>query len=102
MQVEANAANFEQMISGGGPVLVKFYNSSCPHCKHVDRLLQQLEQQTGGRVKIVKTKDPSILQHFNVTTVPTVTFINDNQHVQTWRGNPGNVQQYLNVIQDYV
>ena len=102
MQIEANAANFEQMISGGGPVMVKFYSATCPHCKHVDRLLKQLDQQTGGKIKIVKTKDPALLQEFGVNTVPSVTFIHDNQHIQTVNGNPGNVQHYLSIVQDYV
>ena len=67
-------ADFESEVLGSKePVLVDFYTDSCPPCRAMGPVLQELEVEASGKYKIVKVDAGMELQlasTFRVSAVP--------------------------------
>lgn len=66
-------------------VLLDFHAPWCGPCKKVVPVLQQLKQQYGNKLVIVKINvdkaEDVLTQHFQVKSVPTFIFVKNNQVV---------------------
>lgn len=78
--------NFQQLINGDKPVLVDFTATWCGPCKMMAPILQQVKEQVGDSVTILKVdvdKNPQAAQSFQIQGVPTLILFRKGQPV--WR-----------------
>jgi putative thioredoxin len=92
MTVDTTLATFEQDViaaSRNVPVLVDFWAPWCGPCKVLGPLLEKVEQEYGGRIKLAKVnsdENPELSQHFGVRSIPHVIAFVDGQPVDQFIG----------------
>jgi thioredoxin-like negative regulator of GroEL len=71
--------NFEEKeeweFSGKIPCIIDFYDDSCPPCKAIEPLLNDLSQEYDGRVDFLKVdikKEEKLARELGVTNLPTL------------------------------
>ena len=75
MQTTNNKESFGELIKGNQPVLVDFTATWCGPCKMMKPVLEQLHQQMGDKVRIIKIdidQSPSAASAYQVQSVPTL------------------------------
>lgn len=68
---------FDEVVGYGRPVIVEFYTTSCPVCKKMTPIVEDLSADLSGRVKVVKvnTRESARLSaQFEITNVPTFVY----------------------------
>jgi thioredoxin 1 len=79
------AADIEsEVLRSSIPVIVDFYQASCPPCRALEPRLERVADQYRGRVKVYRVDlevDMPAAEHFRVTSVPTVIVLRDAQEV---------------------
>lgn len=71
------------------PVVLDFWAPWCGPCKTLGPMLEKLEQQYGGRFRLVKVDtdaQPELAQHFRIRSIPTVFGIVNGQPVDQFQG----------------
>lgn len=71
----SNAETFGSIINGETPVLVDFFAEWCGPCKMMPPILQQVHQQMGDKVRIIKIdvdRNQQLASELNVSSVPTL------------------------------
>ena len=71
------------------PVVLDFWAPWCGPCKTLGPMLEKLEQQYGGRFKLVKVDtdaQPELAQHFRIRSIPTVYGFVNGQPVDQFQG----------------
>ncbi|MBS1261458.1 MAG: Thioredoxin 1 [Calditrichaeota bacterium] len=66
-----------EVLQADQPVVVDFGATWCGPCKKLDPLIEQLEQEYAGRVKVRKVdvgEAPQVAQRYRVLSVPRVLF----------------------------
>lgn len=79
-------SSFSKIVSSESPVLVDFYADWCGPCKVLAPILEQVKQELGDSVKIVKIdvdKNQSIAAKYQVRGVPTMMLFKNGK--QLWR-----------------
>ncbi len=79
-------SKFSDIINGPEPVLVDFFATWCGPCKSLAPILEQLKQEMGGKIRIIKVdvdKNPAAAQKFQVRGVPTMVLYKNGK--QLWR-----------------
>jgi thioredoxin 1 len=96
--------SFSEIINGNTPVLVDFFAEWCGPCKMMKPVLEQLHQQMGDQVRILKIdidKSPAAANAYQVQSVPTLMLFQKGKSL--WRQS-GVLQtaQLKNIIQQYI
>ena len=97
-------ANFQEIIASDKPVLIDFSAEWCGPCKMMPPILQQVKNEMGDKVTVIKIdvdKNPQVANAYHVQSVPTLIIFKNSQTI--WR-QAGVVQapQLLQVLQQYI
>ncbi|TLF47083.1 thioredoxin [Maribacter aurantiacus] len=79
-------SSFKNIVDSDVPVLVDFYADWCGPCKMLAPILQQVKDDLGDRLKIVKIdvdKNQKLATKYNVRGVPTMMLFKNGK--QLWR-----------------
>lgn len=88
--------SFQDIVNGGAPTLVDFFATWCGPCKAMQPLLDQLKNDMGEKVRIVKIdidKNPDAAEKFKVRGVPTFVLFKSGEII--WRQSGGMPLQTL-------
>jgi thioredoxin 1 len=83
-------ANFaSDVLQSDKPVLVDFWAEWCAPCRKVEPLLEEIANEMGDKVRIVKLnidENPETARAYRVMSVPTLTVFKNGQPVQSIAG----------------
>ncbi|MBP1561409.1 MAG: thioredoxin [Oscillospiraceae bacterium] len=90
MAVRVNGENFEAEVLGADKaVIADFYSDSCVPCKRLSPVLAEIEEEYGGKVKLVKINinfDAELAEKYEVQTVPTLVFFKNGAEASRQSG----------------
>jgi thioredoxin 1 len=88
--VEVNEKNFKsEVLEAEGPVLVDFGAVWCGPCKMLDPLVEEMAEDWGESVKVVKLdidNNVNVAMSFQVMSVPTLMLFKDGEPVERMTG----------------
>lgn len=97
-------STFKEIIQSKKPVLVDFFATWCGPCKMMTPILQQLKQDIGDAITIIKVdvdKQPQAAQSLGIQGVPTLMVFQNGE--MKWRQSGViNAQQLKQVLQPYM
>lgn len=70
----------EEVLKADKPVIVDFYADWCMPCKIMSPVLETLDKEQAGKIKIVKLnvdENPEITMKHRVSSIPTLIFFVD-------------------------
>lgn len=82
--LHATDATFTQEVEQEGLVLADFWAPWCGPCKMLAPILDELDQTSGDKVKIVKInvdENPETAGKFNVMSIPTMVLFKNGEPV---------------------
>ena len=83
--------NFDsEVLSAAGPVVVDFWAEWCGPCKAMSPLVDQLADELGEKIKVVKVnidESPNAPTKYGVRGIPTFMVFRDGQVVDTRVGS---------------
>jgi len=88
--------SFQDIVNGEVPTLVDFFATWCGPCKAMQPVLDQLKNDMGENVRIIKIdvdKNPQAADKFKVRGVPTFVLFKDGEIM--WRQSGGMPLQTL-------
>jgi len=83
-------SSFQEIINSNQPTLVDFHATWCGPCKAMAPVLDQLKNEFGGAVRVLKIdvdKNQALANQLNVRGVPTFVLYKSGQIV--WRQSGG-------------
>ena len=101
--IPVNEQNFEEeVLNHEDTVLVDFYTSTCPPCKMMAPVLDQLAEELSDTVKIVKidaSENQLLVEKFQVNSVPTFILMKDGIASKTRSGAlpPSQLKSWMEV-----
>jgi len=78
-----------EVLQSDKPVLVDFWAEWCAPCRKVEPLLEEIAQEMGDKVTVVKLnidENPETARAYQVMSVPTLTVFKGGQPVQSVAG----------------
>ncbi|MDQ7907039.1 thioredoxin [Phytohabitans sp. ZYX-F-186] len=84
-----DASFTSDVLQSETPVLVDFWAEWCAPCKKVSPLLEEIANEMGDRVRIVKVnidENPETARAYRIMSVPTLTVFKGGQPVQSVAG----------------
>jgi thioredoxin 1 len=82
----ASVADFEnRVLRATKPVLVDFYSDSCPPCRKLAPIIEQLARQYEGRAVVCKVdvaRLPQLATRYGIEGIPTVLFFKNGREVR--------------------
>ncbi len=96
--------NFNELIHSDTPVLVDFHATWCGPCKTMAPVLEQLKEELGEKLRIIKVdvdKNTKAAVHYQVRGVPTFILFKNGEIL--WR-EAGVIakHEFLNVISKHL
>ena len=101
MAVKKNFASFDDLIANSNtPVLVTFYTTGCSYCQMFSPILEQVKNQMGDRLKIVKINTanyPKLASQYEVKASPTTLLFVEGELASRIKGvmQAPQLMQYL-------
>ncbi len=90
MSTKKEFNSFEQMLSSSDlPVLVDFYADWCGPCQLMVPILEQVNAQLSGKIKVVKIdteKYPELATEYEISALPTLVLFKEGQPVDRIEG----------------
>ncbi|MDM9385300.1 MULTISPECIES: thioredoxin [Chlorogloeopsis] len=90
MSTKKQFNSFEEMLSGSDvPVLVDFYAEWCGPCRMMATILEQVNAQLQGRIRVVKIdteKYPQLANDYQVYALPTLVLFKQGKPVERIEG----------------
>ena len=90
MATKQQFSSFEEMVAGSDvPVLVDFYATWCGPCQMMAKILEDVNTQMQGRLKVVKIdteKYPQLASEYGIQALPTVVLFKQGQPVDRIEG----------------
>ncbi|HOE38051.1 MAG TPA: thioredoxin [Bacteroidales bacterium] len=77
-------SSFDQAIAGSTPVLVDFYATWCKPCQIQAPIIDELERELGGQIKVIKVdidREMELSQRYGIQSIPTIMIFKENQIV---------------------
>lgn len=97
---------FEELIKGSTPVLVDYFATWCGPCKAMHPILEQLKNEMGDKVKILKIDidvpaNKQIVHNHQIQSVPTLMLFKEGKML--WRQS-GVVQakELQQIVEKYI
>ena len=95
-------ADFEEkVLNSKNPVLVDFWAEWCGPCKMIGPILQELAEELGNKIKIIKIdvdKNNQTAVKYSIRSIPTLMIIKDGvvqaQHIGA--ASKSQIQQFIN------
>lgn len=87
--VTTDATFTEDVLQHDGPVLVDFWAPWCGPCKMVAPVLEELSEEWGDKLKVVKLntdENPETTQAYGITGIPTMNVYQGGEVVKTLVG----------------
>lgn len=105
MAVKKQFNSFQDLLSNvGKPVLVDFYATWCGPCQMMAPILEQVGNQLGDRLQVVKIdtdKYPNLASQYGIQALPTLVLFKDGQPVEKIEGmvqGPQLIQHLQSVV----
>lgn len=101
--IEANDDNFEkEVIKSEIPVVVDFYAPWCVPCKMMSPILDEIEKESEGKIKVVKCnvdECEKTIECYNVMNIPKFMVFKDSLTQSTYVGSTtkDNLMKELNL-----
>jgi thioredoxin len=90
MSTKKQFNSFEEMLSGSDvPVLVDFYADWCGPCHMMSPILEQVNAQLQGRIRVVKIdteKYPELASQYEIYALPTLVLFKQGKPVDRIEG----------------
>ncbi len=72
-----------------GPVVLDFYQASCPPCRVLEPRLEHVAEQYAGRVPVFRVdidRDMAVAERFKVMSIPTLLILRNGREVERLDG----------------
>ncbi len=77
------------VLRAPGPVILDFYQATCPPCRVLEPRLARVAEQYAGRLSVYRVdidRDMAVAERFNVMSIPTVLVVRNGREVERLDG----------------
>lgn len=104
MSQDVSQDEFKEVVENGeGVIIVDFWAAWCPPCRALTPLLEQVDDEMGDKVKVVKVnvdENQQLAMEHGISGIPTVKLYKDGEEKETWIGlSPKSV--YVDAVEKY-
>lgn len=96
--------SLKDIILGEKPVLIDFFAEWCAPCKAMKPVLENLKQELGERIRIIKIdidKNNAIAASYNIQSVPTLMLFKEGKTL--WRSSGARqLSELKSIIEKYL